>query len=192
MMLRDKIIAAGAGGQGALRIGQIIAHAGLQEGREVSWLPSYGAEMRGGTASCSVIVSEDEIPFPMVSKPDYCIIMNEQSLDKFESQVCPGGVIILDSSLVLRKVARKDLKAYYVPAEQMAEQEGNTRGTNMVLLGAYAAIAESVGIESIYDVIDQSFTGSKAKYADSNKKLVKSGFDFIKNNQTEMNNTTMI
>lgn len=188
-MLRDKIIAAGAGGQGALRIGQIIAHAGLQEGREVSWLPSYGAEMRGGTASCSVIVSEDEIPFPMVSKPDYCIIMNEQSLDKFEGQVCPGGVIILDSSLVLRKVVRNDLKAYYVPAEQMAEQEGNTRGTNMVLLGAYVAIAKSVAIESIYEVIDQSFTGSKAKYADSNKKLVKSGFDFIKNSQAEMNNT---
>ena len=179
-MLRDKIIVAGAGGQGALHIGQMIAYAGLKEGREVTWLPSYGAEMRGGTANCNVIVSDDEIPFPMVSKPDYCIIMNDPSLDKFEGQVRSGGSIVLDSSMVSKKVARDDLHAYYVPADLMAEQEGNTRGANMVLLGAYIAVAKSVTLESIYDVIEHSFTGSKAKYADSNKRLVKRGFDFIK------------
>ena len=178
-MLRHKIIIAGAGGQGALRIGQMIAYAGLNEGREVTWLPSYGAEMRGGTANCSVIVSEDEIPFPMISKPDCCIIMNPPSMEKFEGQVHPGGTVILNSSLIERKVHRNDLHAYYVPADLIAEEEGNPRGANMVMLGAYIAVIKSVSLESIYEVIEHSFTGSKAKYADSNKRLVKRGFDFI-------------
>lgn len=178
-MLRDKIIIAGAGGQGALRIGQMIAYAALDEGLEVEWLPSYGAEMRGGTANCNVTISKDEIPFPMVTEPDYLIVMNDLSLLKFERLVRPEGVIILDSSIITNKVGRDDLQAYYVPADAIAEEEGNKRGTNMVLLGAYIAIANKISLGSIFNVIDHSFTGSKAKYADSNKRLVKKGFDFI-------------
>ncbi len=179
-MFRDKIIAAGAGGQGALRIGQLIAYAALNEGFEVEWLPSYGAEMRGGTANCNVTISDQEIPFPMVREPDYLIVMNDLSLEKFESKVQSGGVVILDSSLISNKMERNDLHTYYVPADEIAEEEGNTRGANMVLLGAYIAVGGNISMESIYDIIDHSFTGSKAKYADPNKRLVKRGFEYIK------------
>ncbi|MBR0597814.1 2-oxoacid:acceptor oxidoreductase family protein [Sinanaerobacter chloroacetimidivorans] len=179
-MLRDKIIVAGAGGQGALRIGQMIAYAALDEGWEVEWIPSYGAEMRGGTANCNVTISDEEILFPMIREPDYLIVMNDLSLGKFECRVRPGGVVILDSSMISNKVGRDDLHAYYVPADGIAEEEGNTRGANMVLLGAYIAVAERVSLESICNIIDHSFTGYKAKYADSNKRLVKRGFEYIK------------
>ncbi|MDD4583024.1 MAG: 2-oxoacid:acceptor oxidoreductase family protein [Eubacteriales bacterium] len=179
-MKRDKILVAGAGGQGALRIGQMIAYAALNEGWEVEWLPSYGAEMRGGTANCSVTISNEEIPFPMVTEPDYCIVMNDLSLTRFQSQVRPGGYIILDSSIISDKVSRDDLKAYYVSADTIAEEEGNKKGANMVLLGAFIALSDKVSLKSVCNVIDQSFTGSKAKYAESNKRLVKRGFDLLK------------
>ncbi len=186
-MFRDKILVAGAGGQGALRIGQMLAYAGLKEGREVTWLPSYGAEMRGGTANCSVVISEDEIPYPMVSEPDHCIVMNDLSLDKFEVTVRSGGSIIINSSMIPQKIRRSDLNAYYVPADQIAEEEGNSRGANMVLLGAYIAIAQSVSLESVYHVIEQTFTGPKASYADSNRRLVKRGYEFINNDRKNQN-----
>lgn len=179
-MLRDKIIIAGAGGQGALRIGQMIAYAALNEGLEVEWLPSYGAEMRGGTANCNVVISDDEIPFALVTEPDYCIVMNDLSLQRFEPQVRLNGVIIVNSSIITYEVWRSDLQAYYVPADKIAEEEGNKRGANMVMLGAYLAVSDKVSLESICEVIEHSFTGSKAKYADSNKRLVRRGFEYVK------------
>ena len=178
-MFRNKIIVAGSGGQGALRVGQMIAYAALNEDLEATWLPSYGAEMRGGTANCSVIITDGEIGYPMLSMADYCIIMNDASLEKFEKSVYPGGTQILDSSMVSRPVGRKDLRTFYVPADKIAEEEGNPRGANMVLLGAYVAAAGSVSLEAVYTNIDHSFTGSKAKYAESNKRLVKRGYDLI-------------
>jgi 2-oxoglutarate ferredoxin oxidoreductase subunit gamma len=177
-MYRDKIIIAGAGGQGALRIGQMIAYAALMENKEATWLPSYGAEMRGGTANCSVIVSDEEIPLPIVSEPEYCLVMNHLSLNKFECQVRPGGAIIVNTSLIHKKVERDDLKTYYIPADNIAEEEGNSRGANMVMLGAYIAVSGNISIESIYDVVEKTFTGSKKKYVNSNKQLVKRGFDY--------------
>ena len=178
-MFRNKIIVAGSGGQGALRVGQMIAYAAIDEGNEATWLPSYGAEMRGGTANCNVVISDEEIPFAMVSQADYCISMNDPSLEKFESKVCPGGTLILDGSMVKRPVSRTDIQVYSVPADTIAEEEGNTRGANMVLRGAYLAAAGGVKLETVYANIDHSFTGSKAKYAESNKRLVKRGYDLI-------------
>ena len=178
-MLRNKIIVAGSGGQGALRVGQMIAYAAINEGKEATWLPSYGAEMRGGTANCNVIISDEEIPFAMISVADCCIIMNDPSLEKFEDKIIPGGTLILDSSMVSRPVHRSDLQVYQVPADKIAEEEGNTRGANMVLLGAYIAASQAVSLEAVYENIDHSFTGTKAKYADSNKRLVKRGYDLI-------------
>lgn len=177
--MQDKIIIAGQGGQGALRIGQMIAYAGMSEGKETTWLPSYGAEMRGGTANCSVIVSSALIASPIISQPNFCIVMNKPSLLKFESWVVPGGVLLIDSSMVADKPARSDIKAYAIPADAIAEEEGNPRGANMVMLGAYLALSQSIALQSIYQVIDNSFTGAKAKYADSNKRLVKRGFTHV-------------
>ncbi len=178
-MKRDKIIAAGAGGQGALRIGQMIAYAALDEGWKVEWLPSYGAEMRGGTANCSVTVSDDEIDFPLITNPDYCIVMNDLSLAKFQPHVLPDGHIIVNCSMIDEKVNRDDLKAYYIPADAIAEEEGNAKGANMVMLGAFIALSDKVSLEAVCHVIDMSFTGSKAKYAESNRRLVRRGYDLI-------------
>lgn len=178
--MRDKIIIAGAGGQGALRIGQMIAYAALEEGWEVEWMPSYGAEMRGGTANCSVTVSDSEILFSLVTEPDYLLVMNDLSMDKFERQVRPGGVIIVNSSMIDAPVSRDDVKAYYIPADAIAEEERNKRGANMVMLGVYLAVNGKIPIESVFQVIDHSFTGSKAKYAESNRQLVQRGFDYFK------------
>ena len=176
--MQDKIIIAGRGGQGALRIGQMIAYAGMSEGKETTWLPSYGAEMRGGTANCSVIVSKDLIASPIITQPNFCLVMNRPSLLKFESWVLPGGILIINSSMVSDGATREDIHAYTIPADDIAEEE-NPRGANMVMLGAYLALSKSVTLESVYEVIEQSFTGSKAKYVDSNKKLVKHGFDYV-------------
>ncbi|MFV0353037.1 MAG: 2-oxoacid:acceptor oxidoreductase family protein [Oscillospiraceae bacterium] len=178
--MQDKIIIAGQGGQGALRIGQMIAYAAMSEGKETTWLPSYGAEMRGGTANCSVIVAGGLIASPIISAPNYCIVMNRPSLLKFESWVQPGGALIVDSSMASDPVTRTDISVYEVPADTIAEEEGNSRGTNMVLLGVYLALSGNVELSSVFEVIDNSFTGRKAKYADSNKRLVQRGYDFVK------------
>lgn len=179
-MFQKKMIIAGAGGQGALRIGQMIAYAALDEGYEVEWLPSYGAEMRGGTANCNVTISDEAVHYPMVVEPDCLIVMNDLSLIKFEHAVCSDGIIILDSSMIKDKVTRQDLKTFYVPADTIAEEEGNVRGANMVLLGAYLAASDQLSLAAVGRVIEQSFTGPKAKYAESNKRLLQRGFDMVK------------
>lgn len=188
-MQKDRIIVAGAGGQGALRIGQMLAYAALDDGWEVEWLPSYGAEMRGGTANCNVTISDSEIAYPMVTETDCLIVMNDQSLKKFEPNVCANGILILDRSIIRDNVDRTDLKVFEIPADHIAEQEGNSKGANMVLLGAYLAVSGRISIEAVSDVITHSFTGSKSKYADSNKKLVRKGFDYIKEKYAESVNS---
>ena len=179
-MVNDKIIIAGFGGQGALRIGQMIAYAAINQGLDAEWLPSYGAEMRGGTANCNVTVSDGEITFPMITVADCCIIMNNLSLDKFEKDLKEGGMLILNSDIVTKEVTRTDIIVYKVPSDEIAEKGGNKKGSNMVLLGAYIAVKGGIALESIYDIIRHSFTGSKAKFVDSNIALVKAGYDFIK------------
>lgn len=178
-MFRNTIIVAGSGGQGALRVGQMIAYAAINEGNEATWLPSYGAEMRGGTANCSVVISDEEIPFAMVSQPGCCIVMNNASLAKFQAAIQPGGTLILDSSMVDAPVERTDLRVVRVPADVIAEEEGNSRGANMVLLGAYVAACGGISMDAVCRNIDHSFTGSKAKYAESNKRLARRGYDLV-------------
>ena len=129
----------GFGGQGILFAGKFLAYKGLIEGKQVSWLPSYGPEMRGGTASCSVIVSDGAVGSPIVSKPDVLVAMNLPSLDRFESSVVPGGMIFADSTLIGRKVTRNDVKAFYVPATQLASDNGYPTLANMILLGKILA-----------------------------------------------------
>lgn len=176
-MFRNRIIVAGSGGQGALRVGQMIAYAALAEGNETTWLPSYGAEMRGGTANCNVVISDEEIPFAMVDQADYIIVMNNPSLEKFESSIRVNGTLILNSSMVSRTVTRTDLVVYQIPADQIAEEEGNPRGANMAMLGAYIAASENIALATVNEQIDNSFTGAKAKYAEANKRLVKRGYE---------------
>ena len=134
-MKTTQFLFSGFGGQGILFSGKVLAYKGLIEDKQVSWLPSYGPEMRGGTASCSVIVSDGAVGSPIVSKPDVLVAMNLPSLDKFESSVVPGGMIFADSTLIERKVARADVKAFYVPATKLAADNGIPTLANMILLG---------------------------------------------------------
>lgn len=180
-MIDEKIIIAGFGGQGALRIGQIIAQAAIRKGLEAEWLPSYGAEMRGGTANCHVTISDREITFPMIKHADTCIIMNDLSLEKFEQSLVAGGKLIINSDIVTKKNTRKDIELYKIPADTMAWDEGNHKGANMALLGAYVALSGIIDIERVCNLVRESFTGAKAGFADSNVNLIKAGGDFIKN-----------
>ena len=128
-------VLAGFGGQGVLFAGKVMAYAGLIEEREVSWLPSYGPEMRGGTANCSVIISDEPVGSPIVDHPDVLMVMNRPSLDKYESAVQPGGMIFVDSTLIDRRVERTDVTTFYVPATAMASESGITTLANMILTG---------------------------------------------------------
>ena len=181
-MIYDKIIVAGFGGQGALRIGQMLAYAAVNEGLDAEWMPSYGAEMRGGTANCSVSISDHGITYQLFTDPDVCIIMNNASLAKFGGMTKPQGILILNSDIATDPVTRDDLHIYRVPSDAISEKSGNKKGSNMVLLGAYIAVKGGVELESIYEIIRHSFTGAKAKYVESNIALVKAGYDYIKGN----------
>ena len=133
--MTNEYLIAGFGGQGLLFAGKFLVNKGMMEGKEVSWLPSYGPEMRGGTANCSVIISDEPVGSPIVSKPNVLMVMNLPSLDKYENEVKAGGKIFVDSSLIDRKVVRTDVDAYYVPATQMASDNGLNGLANMILAG---------------------------------------------------------
>jgi 2-oxoglutarate ferredoxin oxidoreductase subunit gamma len=132
----EGILIAGFGGQGVLSTGQLLAYTGMVEGKHVSWLPSYGPEMRGGTANCGVVISDRPISSPVVSEPTVLIVMNRPSLEKFESTVVKGGLIFVNSSLIEIKATRTDVRVYYIPANDMAEELGSGRVANNIILGA--------------------------------------------------------
>ncbi|MDO4962058.1 MAG: 2-oxoacid:acceptor oxidoreductase family protein [Eubacteriales bacterium] len=162
--MKKKMFFAGSGGQGALAIGQMIAKAGMEEGNEVTWLPSYGPEMRGGTANCTVIVSDKTISCPLINDADVLVAMNLPSLRKFESMVVPGGIIFINSSLVPETSTRTDVKVIEVPANEKALELGNDRAANIVMLGA---ILKETGVckkDTIMHQMEKMFSGRKAKF----------------------------
>ncbi|HNS07443.1 MAG TPA: 2-oxoacid:acceptor oxidoreductase family protein [Anaerolineaceae bacterium] len=147
--MQTEIITAGFGGQGVLFTGQLLTYAAMDEGREVTWIPSYGPEMRGGTANCTVVISDEEIGSPMVSDPQAVIAMNLPSLDKYEGKVRPGGVLVVNESMVDRAVSRQDIKVVMVKANEIAEELGDKRMMNMVLLGALIANLPVIPLQAI-------------------------------------------
>lgn len=162
-MIHKRILCAGFGGQGVMSLGQLLAYAGMLEDRHVTWLPSYGPEMRGGTAYCSVIVSETPIGSPIVVGSATCaIVMNLPSLLKFEAAVRPGGLLLLNSSLISQKPTRSDLQVVSLSANDLAVKSGQPRAANMVMLGAYLAITEVVARESVTKAFAKVF-GTKAE-----------------------------
>ncbi|MDW7662338.1 MAG: 2-oxoacid:acceptor oxidoreductase family protein [Bacillota bacterium] len=180
-MLNEKIICAGFGGQGVMLMGQLISYAGMLEGKEVSWLPSYGPEMRGGTANCSVMVSERPIGSPVITDDaTTAIIMNLPSLDKFEVDIKDGGNIIINSSLIERKTKRDDLKAYYIPANDIAVELGNPRVANMIMLGAYLELTKVVEVESVMTALKKIFGESKAHLMKINEDALAKGAQEVK------------
>ena len=170
-----KIILAGFGGQGVLFLGKVIAYAGLMDGKEVSWLPSYGPEMRGGTANCSVCLSNEAIASPLIINPNVLVAMNKPSYEKFIDAVEPGGTVILDSTLIDAKVKRDDVKVFYVPATQLAE-ENELRGlANIILLGKLFEETSLVSREGLEKGIQKAVPPKKQQLIASNLKAVEIG-----------------
>ena len=168
-------IFAGFGGQGVLLIGQLIAYAGMYEGRNVSWLPSYGPEMRGGTANCSVVVSDDPIASPVLSMADCVIAMNTPSLEKFEANVNPGGKLFINSSIIEKKATRTDIDVYYVPCNEIADQLGNPKVLNMAMLGAFLEATNVVKVDSVLDALLYKLGEKKAKLIPLNRQTIEMG-----------------
>ena len=178
--MTHEVIIAGFGGQGVMAMGKILVEAALEEGKNVSWLPSYGPEMRGGTANCNVIISEEEIGAPIVTEATAALILNKPSLYKFENDVIPGGSIIINSSLVDDKCKRTDIKAYYVPANDIAMEVGNAKIANIVMLGAYLEISGAAKTETIMSIISEIFSGKKAKVIPLNQEALSRGAQSIR------------
>lgn len=176
-MASQQIIFAGFGGQGILSMGKFLAYAGMDANLNVSWLPSYGPEMRGGTANCSVILTDEAIGSPIVTKADTIVVMNRPSLEKFEDIVEPNGVIIMDSDLVDIAPKRKDVKVISIPAQTIAEEIGSKKIANMILLGA---LVKETGIVSIEALLDSLKAHGKEKFFESNKNAIEKGIDFVK------------
>ena len=174
-MSGHNILLAGFGGQGILFTGKVIAYAGLMEGKEVSWLPSYGPEMRGGTANCSVCLSDEAIGSPLVTEPDVLVAMNLPSLDKFEKDVVPGGTIIVDSSIISRKVARDDVKVIYLPASEISEKAGIKGAANMVILGKLFKEIGFCTAENLDLGLQKTIPARKIDLLDKNRLCIKLG-----------------
>lgn len=174
-MATKQFLFSGFGGQGILFSGKFMAYKGLIDGKNVSWLPSYGPEMRGGTASCSVIVSDEPVGSPIVSKPDVLIAMNLPSLDKYESAVAPGGMIFLDSSLIERKVERDDVSVFYIPATRLAGDNGMPTLANMIIVGKVLSELNDFATESVDAALAKVISAKRADMADINRKAMQIG-----------------
>ncbi|NLW21741.1 MAG: 2-oxoacid:ferredoxin oxidoreductase subunit gamma [Tissierellia bacterium] len=184
--MEERIIIAGFGGQGVMAIGQILTYAGMIENRHVSWLPSYGPEMRGGTANCGVIISDEPVGSPVVVNATAAIVMNKPSLDKFEPTVEKGGKLFINSSLIDQKSQREDIEVYYIPANEVANELGNARVANMVMLGAYLEVTKIVDLESIIEGFKKVFGEKGDKLLPINKEALKKGAEVVREQMKAM------
>lgn len=175
--MTKNIVITGFGGQGILFVGKILAYAALLKGKELSWLPSYGPEMRGGTANCHVIISDEPVASPIIQKPDVLISMNKPSLDKFENKVADDGYIIVDSTLIDRKVTRNDVNAVYVEATKIASDEGKHALANMVMLGALLKATGIFTIDEIRAGVEKTTPPKKQHLIEQNMAMIQKGYD---------------
>ena len=164
---------AGFGGQGILFAGKFLAYKGLMDGKQVSWLPSYGPEMRGGTASCGVIISDTPVGSPIVSNPDVLVAMNLPSLDRYEDAVVPGGMIFVDSTLIERKVKRDDVKVYYIPATKLASDNKTPTLANMIIVGKVLDALNDFQEESVITTLKKVISAKRADMLDVNLNAMK-------------------
>ncbi len=177
-MSTTQFLFSGFGGQGILFAGKFLAYKGLMDEKQVSWLPSYGPEMRGGTASCGVILSDEPVGSPIVAAPDVLVAMNLPSLDKYEAAVAPGGYIFADSTLIERKVARDDVTVYYVPATQLANENNMPTLANMVLMGKILNVLGEFGEESLRAALGKVISAKRADMLETNLKAMQIGADY--------------
>ncbi len=176
--MTSRILIAGFGGQGILFAGKVLAYKGLVENKQLSWLPSYGPEMRGGTANCNVIISDEPVGSPIVDTPDVLIVMNLPSLDKYENEAVKGAKIFVDETLISRKVERDDVDVYYIPATKMAQELGVPTLANMIMLGKVIKETGVVSFDGMEDALKKVVSARKANLIDVNLKAIKAGFDY--------------
>jgi 2-oxoglutarate ferredoxin oxidoreductase subunit gamma len=177
--MQTEIIFSGFGGQGALFAGQLMAYTALDLDKHVTWFPSYGPEMRGGTAHCTVIISDEEIGSPMITRPDVAVVMNLPSLDKYEPLVKPGGVLVVNTSLVDRDAKRKDIDVVKVPANEIAEEMGETRLANMILLGALLEQLPILPAKQVADSLGRHIPEHRRSLLEANLKAMKRGASLV-------------
>ena len=175
--MTTEILIAGFGGQGVLFAGKFLAYKALLENKQLSWLPSYGPEMRGGTANCSVIISDEPVGSPIVSKPDVLIVMNLPSLDKYEDAVVPGGKIFVDSTLIERKVNRTDVEVHYIPATKLANDIEAPTLANMIMIGKVIKETGVVPYDNIDKALDKVVSARKAALKEINFKALDTGYN---------------
>lgn len=177
-MKTTQILLAGFGGQGILFAGKFLAYKGLVQDMQVSWLPSYGPEMRGGTANCNVILSDTPVGSPIITTPDVLVAMNLPSLQKFVDTVAPGGIIVLDSTLIQAKVERTDVKVCYVPATQMAKDAGFASLANMILVGKVLKESACADFTGNKETLETFIPPKKANLIDANCAALQMGYDY--------------
>jgi len=173
--MQTDIIIAGFGGQGVLFAGQLLAYAAMDSGLEVTWIPSYGPEMRGGTANCTVVISDEEIGSPMVRHPKAVIAMNRPSLDKYEPQIAAGGLLVVNTSIVDRLPERKDIKVVLVPGNDIAEELGDRRMTNMVLVGALLGNLNVLAVDALCKALKEHLPAKHQRLVAANVEAIRRG-----------------
>ena len=173
--METSIIIAGFGGQGVLFTGKLLAYTGMDEGKEVTWFPSYGPEMRGGTAHCTVIISDEPIGAPLVAEPDIVLALNLPSFDKYEPRVKPGGALVVNSSIVPKESQRDDIQIVTVPANDVAEQVGTSKMVNMAMLGAMLAYTDVLSLTAVTKALTDHLPASKADLLEQNIQVLQEG-----------------
>lgn len=177
--MTEEIIIAGFGGQGVLSMGKILAYSGIMQDQEVSWMPSYGPEMRGGTANVTVIISDERISSPVLTRFDTAIILNQQSMDKFEAQVKPGGTLLYDPNGITHHPTRKDINIFRVDAARLAAESGNPKIFNMIILGGFLKVKPIVQLENIEKGLKKSLPARHHNMIPMNIEAVRMGMDHI-------------
>ncbi len=175
-----KTIFSGFGGQGVLSMGYTLANTAMREGKQVTYFPSYGAEVRGGTANCTVSVSDEEIASPIASEPDFVISMNQPSFLRFQSVIQSGGLILVNSSMVNTSSVRRDIEVLEIPISELAKELGNVRAANMVMLGAFIRVSNLVSLPHLLKHLPEILGAGRARLLKINKKALECGFNFVK------------
>ncbi|RME86912.1 MAG: 2-oxoacid:ferredoxin oxidoreductase subunit gamma [Anaerolineae bacterium] len=184
--MQKEIIIAGFGGQGVLFAGQVLAYAAMDSGKEVTWIPSYGPEMRGGTANCTVVIADEEIGSPLVRRPPAAIVLNLPSFDKYEPLIQPGGVLVVNSSMVDRPAQRDDITTIFIPANEMAEEIGDRRLLNMVAVGALLAMLPELTMEQVKAALKAHLPQRHQHLLKNNFEALDRGFEYARKALAQM------
>lgn len=182
--MHEEVIISGFGGQGALFAGQLLTYTGMDEGWHVTWIPSYGPEMRGGTAHCIVILSDDDIGSPIIRQPTIAVVMNPPSMEKYEPLVKAGGLLVANSTLVRAQSQREDIEVVHIPANDLAAELGNVKMANVVLLGALLGTREILPIESIKRTLEEHIPKRRKHIIEPNKRALDRGIAYVRNQES--------